>query len=39
MLFLECNSKKYDSKKLKFRKNYFVLFGIVGKVLIKIIGK
>ena len=36
---IECHSKECDSKELKFRKSYFVLFGIVGKVLIKILGK
>ena len=37
--FKECDCKKCDSKELKSRKNDFVIFGILEKVLIKILRK
>ena len=31
MWFWECDSKKCDSRELKFRESNFVMFGILGK--------
>ena len=35
----ECNCKKCDFRELKSRKNDFVIFGILEKMLIKILRK